>query len=107
LDQVEAGNAVMYVYLAAVVFTLPLGIIVDKYGHRIYFFIGTMVMYLATYLLFLGLPDCRSGPMMEGLVGNLMLGLSYAMYSNYIVPLLPYLVKRNIMGTALGLLATL
>lgn len=56
--QTEAGLAVMYIYLSAIAFSLPLGLIVDKYGKRLYFFIGTLVVFLLAQIIYLAIPNC-------------------------------------------------
>jgi MFS family permease len=96
----------MYVYLSAIIFSLPLGSLIDKYGKRVYFFIGTMFCFLLTHLIFFGLPNCHNNQTNSAILGSILLGLSYSMYSNCLVPLFPLVVKHNIMGTAIGLLAT-
>lgn len=101
-----AGNAVMWIYLSAIITSLPLGLMIDKFGGRVYFFIGTMVAFLIAHLLYLFLPNCTIEQVKGALSGSFFLGLGYAMYSNCVVPLFPLMVKSSIMGTAIGLLAT-
>jgi MFS family permease len=105
-SQVDAGSAVMYVYLAAILTSLPLGLMIDKFGGRVYFFVGTMVAFLIAHLIYLFLPNCQFEQVKGALAGSIFLGLGYAMYSNCVVPLFPLMVKSSIMGTAIGLLAT-
>jgi len=105
-SQVDAGNAVMYIYLAAILTSLPLGLMIDKLGGRVYFFVGTMVAFLIAHLIYLFLPNCTVEQIKGALSGSFFLGLGYAMYSNCVVPLFPLMVKSSIMGTAIGLLAT-
>lgn len=105
-SQVDAGSAVMYIYLAAIATSLPLGTLVDRCGGRVYFFVGTMVAFLIAHLIYLFLPNCEGIQVSGALAGSIFLGLGYAMYSNCVVPLFPLMVKGSIMGTAIGLLAT-
>lgn len=56
--QVDAGNAVMWVYLSAIITSLPLGLMIDKHGGRVYFFVGTMGAFLVAHLIYLLLPNC-------------------------------------------------
>jgi MFS family permease len=56
--QVEAGEAVMYIYLSAIAFSLPLGLMVDKFGKRLYFFIGCLVVFLVAQIVYLSIPSC-------------------------------------------------
>jgi|JI6StandDraft_1071083.scaffolds.fasta_scaffold00915_5 MFS family permease len=104
--QVDAGNAVMWIYLSAIITSIPLGLMIDKLGGRVYFFIGTMVAFLIAHLIYLFLPNCISDQIKGALSGSFFLGLGYSMYSNCVVPLFPLMVKSSIMGTAIGLLAT-
>jgi MFS family permease len=96
----------MYIYLSAIVTSLPLGLLVDKYGGRVYFFVATMVAFLISHMIYLFLPNCHGTQVNGALAGSFFLGLGYAMYSNCLVPLFPLMVKGSIMGTAIGLLAT-
>jgi len=96
----------MYIYLAAILTSLPLGLMIDKLGGRVYFFVGTMVAFLIAHLIYLFLPNCTVEQIKGALAGSFFLGLGYAMYSNCVVPLFPLMVKSSIMGTAIGLLAT-
>lgn len=57
-NQTDAGLAVMTIYLSAIAFSLPLGLIVDKYGKRLYFFIGTLVVFLIAQIIYLSIPNC-------------------------------------------------
>lgn len=104
--QVDAGNAVMYIYLSAILTSFPLGMMVDKFGGRVYFFVVTMAAFLVAHLIYLFLPNCQGVQVSGALAGSFFLGLGYAMYSNCLVPLFPLMVKSSIMGTAIGLLAT-
>jgi MFS family permease len=56
--QVDSGRAIMYIYLSAVISSIPLGYVVDKWGKRGYFFMATMLTFFLTHLLFLFLPNC-------------------------------------------------
>ena len=109
-NQTDAGLAVMTIYLSAIAFSLPLGLMVDKYGKRLYFFIGTLVVFLLAHIVYLAIPNCDLsiiGQKNIAYLGSVMLGLGYAMYANCVVPLFPYVVRNVIMGTALGLLSSI
>lgn len=100
----------MYIYLSAIAFSLPLGLIVDKYGKRLYFFIGTLGVFLLAQIIYLAIPNCD--PLLGNrknlaYLGSVIEGLGYSMYANCVVPLFPYVVRNVIMGTALGLLSSI
>lgn len=106
-SQVDAGNAVMWIYLSAIITSAPLGLAVDKFGQRVYFFVGTMMVFFIAHLIYFSLPNCKDGIQVHGaLAGSFFIGMGYAMYANCLVPLFPLMVKSSIMGTAIGLLAT-
>lgn len=56
--QPSAGRAIMIVYIVAACFSAPLGLIVDRVGHKRYFTIACMVIFTIGHLIILLFPQC-------------------------------------------------
>jgi len=56
--QVTAGRALVLPYLVAVVCSAPLGILVDRVGHKRYFIIAGMAVYMIGQIILLSYPQC-------------------------------------------------
>lgn len=56
--QKTAGRQTMLIYIFAIVFSGPLGLIVDKFGKRRYFTMFGMLFFCLSHLLFLVYPQC-------------------------------------------------
>lgn len=57
-SQVSAGRALTVTYIVAAVFSAPLGLLVDKVGHKRYFIMGAMVILTGAQIFLLAYPQC-------------------------------------------------
>jgi len=56
--QASAGQAIMITYIVAASFSAPLGLLVDKIGHKRYFIIATMCIFTVAHFIMLVFPQC-------------------------------------------------
>ncbi len=57
-SQVSAGRSIMVSYLVPVIFSTPLGLLVDKVGFKRYFILAGMMVYSIGHLIILAYPQC-------------------------------------------------
>jgi MFS family permease len=106
-SQVSAGKNVMVTYLVSALFGFPLGILVDKLGYKRYLIMSGMGVFMIAHLIIFVFPQCDgSGPeaVWSGASwGLFLLGFGYCFYANCILPAIPIVVSKRIMGTAFGI----
>lgn len=106
--QRSAGHAIMITYIVAASCSAPLGLLVDKIGFKRYFIIASMFIFTIAQCFILFYPQCdHSSSVLEesgGTWGLALIGLGYAFYGNCILPSIPLVVKKKVMGTAFGLM---
>ncbi len=106
---VGAGKALVVTYMVAVICSPPLGLIIDKVGHKRYFIMLCMVIFTVGQFIFLVYPQCDVGDSNENgaIAGLVFIGLGYCFYGNCIMPAIPLVVEKKITGTAFGLMQTI
>jgi MFS family permease len=106
---VGAGKALVVTYMVAVICSPPLGLIIDKVGHKRYFIMLCMVIFTVGQFIFLVYPQCDLGDSNENgaIAGLVFIGLGYCFYGNCIMPAIPLVVEKKITGTAFGLMQTI
>jgi MFS family permease len=95
LDAAGAMNG--YVFLAAIFATPAFGLLIDRVGRRSLFMAGGTLLLLATFPI-LAYTDVSLW------VPTLMLGIAFSLVPAVMWPSVPYLVRPNQLGTALGLM---
>ena len=55
---ISAGKALMITYLVAAFCSPPLGILVDKIGHKRYFIMICMIMYIIAQIILISIKQC-------------------------------------------------
>ena len=58
-SQVSAGKAITIAYLTTTIVSVPLGICVDKFGHRRFLSMLGIGVFLVAQILFLSYPQCN------------------------------------------------
>lgn len=98
----------MYVYIIAALFSAPLGILVDKVGHKRYFMIAGMCVFTIAHLIILVYPQCTGESITDSFSGAswglILLGFGYCFYANCFVPSIPLIVRKKVTGTAFGIM---
>lgn len=98
----------MIVYIVAACCSAPLGLIVDKVGHKRYFTISCMVIFTIAHLIILVFPQCEGGETPTSFSGAswglFLLGVGYCFYANCLVPSIPLVVRKKVTGTAFGIM---
>lgn len=101
----------MITYLLTSVIGLPLGILVDRIGFKRYFTVTGMALYFSAHLIIYIFPQCNhmeAEPTWTGAsFGLLILGLAYCFYANCILPSIPAVVSRKVIGSAFGIMLVL
>ena len=102
LDPVTAGNLIMIPYILSAVLAPIFGLIVDKIGKRGKFIILNAFFFFITHLIFCFIPNYNSfEPII--ILPLVLMGVSMGLYCSVIMPSVPLVVDRKIIGTALGL----
>lgn len=95
----------MITYLVSAIFSAPLGFLIDKIGCKRYFIITSMCVFTVAQSIILFWPQCENGILSKGAgTGLFLLGFGYCCYANCIVPSIPLVVKKKIIGTAFGIM---
>jgi MFS family permease len=79
-----------------------LGIIVDRIGRRGKLIILNTLFFFITHLLFCVLPNYDSFNPIT-IIPLLLLGISMGLYCSVVMPSVPLVIEKKIIGTALGL----
>lgn len=97
-----AGNLIIIPYLLSAVLAPILGLIVDKVGRRGKFIVLNALFFFISHLLFCLLPNYNYfHPII--ILPLVLLGISMGLYCSVVMPSVPLVVDRKIIGTALGL----
>ena len=56
--QVSAGNIITVAYVVAALLSIPLGLVVDKYGERRYITMAGLLTFFIAHLIMLIYPQC-------------------------------------------------
>ena len=106
--QKSAGHVIMITYIVAATFSAPLGLLVDKIGFKRYFIIASMCIFTLAQSFILFYPQCNHDSEVVdqngGIWGLALIGLGYCFYGNCIVPSIPLVVKKKVLGTAFGIM---
>lgn len=76
------------------------GFIIDKFGRSIFWIILSSGMLVVAHVMFLG--NANEWFFVHPIPIMLWLGVGYAMLASSLWPLLPYIIKPNMLGTAYG-----
>lgn len=90
----QTGNMLGIPLIVSSILFPVFGLIIDKVGKRLHFLVGSALLLIACYVLFLTTTS---------IVPLLVLGLAYAIFGATLWPVLAFLVPQRILGTALGL----
>ena len=100
----SAGRAIALVYIITPISTVPLGLLVDKYGKRRVLSVVGMVVFLVAQLYILLYPQC-TGEQQSGAIAGLVLeGIGYCFYCNVLIGCISLVTRSKNIGTALGLM---
>lgn len=104
-SETSAGSTIMITYLVSAIFSAPLGFLVDRVGCKRYFIISSMVIFTIAQTIILFWPQCTNDILSSGAGwGLFLLGFGYCCYANCIVPSIPLMVKKKVLGTAFGIM---
>jgi len=79
------------VFLIAAFLAPLFGFMCDKLGHWVTMCIGSASLLSGAHLMYIVLGQCNQ--CYRGVVSEVMIGLSYAIYVSAIWPMVPYVVK--------------
>lgn len=103
--QVSAGKVVTIAYIMTTVTSIPLGLFIDKYGHRRILIIVGLFVFLTAQMIILVYPQCDGENTMPGAIAGLFFeGLGYSFYANVMVASIPLVVRMKLIGTAFGIM---
>ena len=101
----SAGSTIMITYLVSAIFSAPLGYLIDVVGCKRYFIISSMFIFTVAQSIILFWPQCQNEIVSNGAGwGLFLLGFGYCCYANCIVPSIPLVVKKKVIGTAFGIM---
>ncbi len=110
-SQVTAGKNITVTYLVVGIFGFPLGWFLDKIGLKRYFSIVCMVIFTLGHFIILVFPQCSQNGVVREWAGVswglFLLGIGYCFYANCLIPSIPLVVKKNVIGTAFGIMEML
>lgn len=106
-SQTSAGDVIILPYIFAVVLSIPLGIVVDKYGHRRSLSILGLLFFLRAQVIILLYPQCQGTETTGVILGLVLEGIGYAFYANVLVASIPLVCKLKLLGTAFGIMEML
>lgn len=102
----SAGQAISIAYLCAVVVSIPLGLLVDKYGKRRWLSVAALGVFFLAQFIILVYPQCSDNQSQEmGVIAALVIqGIGYAFYGNVLVAAIPLVCKATQLGTGFGIM---
>jgi MFS family permease len=102
-SQVTSGKAIVITYLVAAAGSAPLGLLIDKVGHKRYFMVACFCIFTIAQSFILFFPQCSESEENGSIVGLALIGLGYCFYGNCIIASIPLVAKKKVLGTAFGL----
>jgi len=107
-SQVNAGNYIPIVYVAAALITPLFGLLTDYYGRKVLLMLLSSLVFLACHLVMAFLSDTTDeGRVNYGIIGVLVgIGLFYASYAAVFWPCVALVVKRIVIGTSYGIITS-
>lgn len=92
-------------------FGLPIGYLADKIGYKRYLIITGLSIYTLGHVILLAYPQCTATNIITHWCGAswglFLLGIGYCFYANCVMPSIPLVVSKKVMGTAFGIMSVL
>lgn len=104
-NQIESGRLTSTVFLISAFLAPMWGFFCDKIGHRVTFCITSAAILTGAHLMFIVLGQCNWCYI--GAFPMVMIGLAYSIYVSALWPMVPYVVKPQVVGTAYGLVTSI
>ena len=107
-DQVEAARIGSNASLVSIIFAPIFGFIWDRFGHRISFWLlSTSALTLSNILLVVIPSSTADHKSYLGIIPIGLMGLASSIYAAVLFPMIPIVVKPQIIGSAYGLCSSL
>lgn len=96
----------MITYLVTAFASGPLGLVVNHFGRRRYFIMGTTIIFFVAHCIIWLTSQCPNPPTVEysAIWGLFLLGIGFSFYANCIVAAIPLCVKKKVVGTAFSIM---
>lgn len=99
-----AGRLTTIPYLMGIPLVPILGILSDKYGHKVTYCIVSSIALIVCYVMFTIIPSSTSDNVSYmGLIPLILMGFGYSFFVTGIWPMIPLAVKPKVLGTAFGI----
>jgi nitrate/nitrite transporter NarK len=103
-NDTQAARITSNVFLISAFLAPVFGVVSDKIGHKVTFCIISTFCLALCHLLFIIIPSSTAeAPSYLGLIPIILMGLTYSIYVAALWPMVPLVVKPQVVGSAYGL----
>jgi len=103
-----ASNYVAIPNLIAIVVSPTMGFVIDKWGRTIFWIITSSILLTLTHLMCLARAFAWDNMISRIPLAVIMVvtGFAYSIFASAIWPMLPFIIKRDMLGTAYGMMTS-